>query len=339
MKPSGSPPLLTYFRLLLSAVALFVSLQNAYAQYGGPGAVTTFSPAQGAIGVNLTPVLTWGAASGATSYNVYFGASATPPFVGTTAGTTYSPGNLNPNTTYYWYLISEGPSGATQSFIWYFTTGAASSGPPAAVTVFSPGQGATNVSVTPTITWGVATGATSYDVYFGTASMPPFVTNTTATSYTPPALSPNTTYNWFLISRNSSGTTTSFPWFFTTGAATSHPAFFTGEVSVGSGVYYLQLPNGNVFGYYNYQFFPVIYHYDLGFESFLDANDGKSGAFLYDFASGHWFYTSPSYPFPYLYDFTLQAILYYFPNTANAGHYTSNPRYFYNFATGMTITM
>ena len=83
----------------------------------------------------------------------------------------------------------------------------------------------------------------------------------------------------------------------------------------------------------------VLYHYDLGFESFIDANDGKNGAHLYDFASGHWFYTSPSFPFPYLYDFTLQSILDYYPDPKNSEHYTTNPRYFYNFATGMIITM
>jgi len=31
-----------------------------------------------------------------------------------------------------------------------------------------------------------------------------------------------------------------------------HPAFFSGEVALGNGVYYLQFPNGNVFGYYAY---------------------------------------------------------------------------------------
>ena len=44
-----------------------------------------------------------------------------------------------------------------------FTAGQA----PAAVTVFSPGQGATGISTTTSLTWGAATGATSYDVYFG----------------------------------------------------------------------------------------------------------------------------------------------------------------------------
>ncbi len=116
------------------------------------------------------------------------------------------------------------------------------------------------------------------------------------------------------------------------------PEFFIGEVSLGGGVYYLQFPSGSVFGYYNFPSFPILYHYDMGFESFIDALDGNAGAYLYDFAGGHWFYTSPSL-FPYLYDFTLNAWLYYFPNTKEPGHYTTNPRYFSNLTTGKIITM
>jgi hypothetical protein len=77
----------------------------------------------------------------------------------------------------------------------------------------------------------------------------------------------------------------------------------------------------------------------MGFEYWFDANDGHSGIFFYDFASNHFFYTSPSFPFPYLYDFSLNSVLYYFPDPNHPGHYTTNPRYFYDFATGQIITM
>ena len=51
------------------------------------------------------------------------------------------------------------------------------------------------------------------------------------------------------------------------------------------------------------------------------------------------FYTSPEFPFPYLYDFTLKTVLYYYPDPNNAGRYnTDGVRYFYDFATGQTIT-
>ena len=89
------------------------------------------------------------------------------------------------------------------------------------------------------------------------------------------------------------------------------PAFFAGNVSVGSGFYYLQFANGNPFGYYNLAgsgyAFPYFFHDDLGLEYFFDADDGLGGAYLYDFASSTFFYTSPTYSWPYLYDFTLNS--------------------------------
>jgi YD repeat-containing protein len=120
-------------------------------------------------------------------------------------------------------------------------------------------------------------------------------------------------------------------------STTPPPAlFFTGEVSLGSGVEYLQFPDGNLFGYYNLTNFPIFYHYDMGFEAFVDG--GSGAAYMYDFTSNHWFYTSPSL-FPYLYDFTLNSWLYYFPDTKTPGHYTTNPRYFTNLATGNIFTL
>ena len=53
--------------------------------------------------------------------------------------------------------------------------------------------------------------------------------------------------------------------------------------------------------------------------------------------SGGFFYTSPTFPFPYLYDFSLQSVVYYFPDPNNAGRYNSTAackRYFYVFSTG-----
>ena len=121
---------------------------------------------------------------------------------------------------------------------------------------------------------------------------------------------------------------------------TTHAAFFSGEVALANGVYYLAFPSGNYFGYYSYLSDPrYIYHFDLGFEYVFDAADGRGGVYFYDFKSGHFFYTNPTFPFPYLYDFSLNAILYYYPDPNNAGHYNTNGiRYFYDFASGGIIT-
>ena len=122
-------------------------------------------------------------------------------------------------------------------------------------------------------------------------------------------------------------------------AGVAHAAFFTGETALANGVYYLSFSAGNYFGYYSYLSDPrYIYHFDLGYEYWIDANDGRSGVYFYDFASHTYFYTSPTFSFPYLYDFSLNTVLYYYPNSSTAGHYTTGPRYFYDFATRQIIT-
>ena len=119
----------------------------------------------------------------------------------------------------------------------------------------------------------------------------------------------------------------------------SLPAFFTGEAALGSGVYYLSFPNGNYFGYYSFLSDPdYIYHFDLGYEYVFDAHDGQGGVYFYDFQSSDFFYTSPVFPFPYLYDFNLNSVLYYYPDPNDPGHYNTNGvRIFYVFSTGQNI--
>jgi hypothetical protein len=113
--------------------------------------------------------------------------------------------------------------------------------------------------------------------------------------------------------------------------------FLTGEAFLGNSVYYLAFTNGNTFGYYSTLYYPYVYHYDLGWEYFIDAQNANHGVYMYDFLSSTFFYTDPTL-FPYLYDFTLNSWLYYYADTGNAGHYTTNPRYFFNFGTGKIIT-
>ncbi len=120
--------------------------------------------------------------------------------------------------------------------------------------------------------------------------------------------------------------------------APQHPPFFTGEVSLSSGVYYLSFPNGNLFGYYEYLPGSIIYHFDLGYEYVFPANDANGDAYFYDFQSEHWWYTGPSL-FPYIYDFTLGAWIYYEPDPSSPGHYTTNPRKFAYTSTHEIFTM
>ncbi len=88
----------------------------------------------------------------------------------------------------------------------------------AAPALTSPSNGATGVAVAPTLTWNAASGATSYDVYFGTSSPPPLVTNTAGTNYAPGVLSAGATYYWQIAARNGFGTTASGTWSFMAGS-------------------------------------------------------------------------------------------------------------------------
>ena len=105
----------------------------------------------------------------------------------------------------------------------------------------------------------------------------------------------------------------------------------------------MQFPNGNLFGYYVFlqgaagTATAVFYHADLGYE-FVQPGSNPGDAFFFDFSSAHWWYTS-SPLFPYLYDFTLNSWIYYFPNTHSSGHYTSQPRDFVNLTTGTIFNM
>ncbi len=171
---------------------------------------------------------------------------------------------------------------------------------------------------------------TRSDVLLGNSSFPSITVTVNVASNAPTPVTNQVTAATGVLQATGSDVTNITP---VTG---STPAFFNGEASLGSSVYYLQFPDGNLFGYYNLQSFPIFYHYDMGFEAFVDGGNGA--AYLYDFSSGHWFYTSSSL-FPYLYDFTLNNWLYYFPASNNPGHYSSNPRYFSNLTTGKIITM
>ncbi len=121
----------------------------------------------------------------------------------------------------------------------------------------------------------------------------------------------------------------------------THPGFFNGETGLSNGVYYLGFPaTGNYFGYYSYLTdVHYLYHFDLGYEYVFDANDGHRGAYFYDFKSKGFFYSSPTFPFPYLYDFSLNSVVYYYGDPSNPGHYNTNgTRYFYVFSTGQIIS-
>jgi hypothetical protein len=101
-----------------------------------PAQVTTPSPANSSTTESPAVLaLTWAAAAGATSYNVYFkktGAAAWTTSLGQ-AGLSYALSGLLHGTLYYWRIDSVNADGVTTGVQWSFTTIAIDSPTPSAV--------------------------------------------------------------------------------------------------------------------------------------------------------------------------------------------------------------
>jgi len=86
---------------------------------------------------------------------------------------------------------------------------------PSAPTNPSPADGATDVSLTPTLSWASSSGAVNYDVYLGTVTPPSFAGTTTSTSYVPERpLTAGATYYWRVVANGPGGGTSSPVWSF-----------------------------------------------------------------------------------------------------------------------------
>jgi hypothetical protein len=96
------------------------------------------------------------------------------------------------------------------------TDAAAVLGAPSAPVLLSPANGVGAVSTAVVLSWSDS-GATSYQVYFGTLSTPPLVATVSVAGYAPAGLSPGTTYYWQVVAVNAVGTASSPVWSFTTG--------------------------------------------------------------------------------------------------------------------------
>ncbi len=216
-----------------------------------PARVTNPNPAHEATDVPVTTDLSWADAVRATFYEVYFGTvesavtnatSGSPEFKGPVTPPSYDPGLLSYSTLYYWRIDSCNATSDTKGHVWQFTTEDAPTSPPAKVTGPDPANGAVNVAVDKTLLWSAATGATSYDVYFGTnatnvsnatTASSEFMGAQTNTNYSPGTMLTSTTYYWRIDSANSFGTTKGDLWTFST-APPPPVAEFSADSTIGT---------------------------------------------------------------------------------------------------------
>lgn len=94
-----------------------------------PGLASAPVPADGATGVSPTADLRWTAGVGATNHEVFFGPTPSVQSQGMPGDTSFDPGPLAENTTYYWRVDETNAHGTTQGSLWSFTTGEASTRP------------------------------------------------------------------------------------------------------------------------------------------------------------------------------------------------------------------
>ena len=178
-----------------------------------PEQATNPGPADLATNVSVIADLGWTAGSGAASHDVYFGTSSPGNFQRNQTATTFDPGTLDSNITYYWRIDEKNAGGTTTGTVWSFTTEFIL---PGQATNPSPADLATDVGVIADLGWTAGFGAISHDVYFGTFSPGNFQRNQTATTFDLGTLDRNTAYYWRIDEKNASGTTAGNVWSFTT---------------------------------------------------------------------------------------------------------------------------
>jgi hypothetical protein len=178
-----------------------------------PGQAGNPSPVDAATDVSLTADLSWTAGSGATSHDVYFGTSSPGAFQGNQSTTTFDPGTMADNTTYYWRIDEKNSGGTTTGIVWSFTTITLDTDPP-----------------TPDpMTWAavpVATSDTAITMTADTASDPSGVEYffecltvgghdsgwQDSTTYTDTGLSPETQYTYRVKARDKSSNQNETGW-------------------------------------------------------------------------------------------------------------------------------
>ncbi|MFN7983783.1 MAG: fibronectin type III domain-containing protein [Vicinamibacterales bacterium] len=177
-----------------------------------PAAFNKSTPANGAANQSTSPTLTWGASTGAASYEYCIDTvndNACNTTWTTVASTSAPLSGLVVNTVYYWQVRARNTAGTTDANAgawWTFNTQTQSL--PGAFAKTSPANNATGQSNRNlTLSWAASSGAASYEYCVGTAVNSCTWTSTGTTRSVRVNLSSRTTYFWQVRARNTAGTT------------------------------------------------------------------------------------------------------------------------------------
>ncbi|WP_310097762.1 gliding motility-associated C-terminal domain-containing protein [Algoriphagus sp. 4150] len=138
-----------------------------------PTCTTITAPSDNAENVDLNPTITWQAATGAEGYYLSVGTSSGGTQIldrEEVAGTSYAlTESLEENTTYFITVIPFNEAGEAAGCNEVSFTTETLLSPPDCISIIFPSNNATDVDLTPTITWQAATGVEGYYLSVGTS--------------------------------------------------------------------------------------------------------------------------------------------------------------------------
>ena len=196
-----------------------VSLRSTFttaAAVALPGAFNKTAPANAATNQATTVTLSWGASTGATSYeycrDTVVNNSCDGTWISTGTTRTAAQTGLTAATTYEWQVRARNTGGTTSAnanVAWTFRTAAPAL--PGAFNKTSPANAATNRATSLTFSWAASTGAVSYEYCLDTvnnnACDGSWVSTGATRSVTRAGLTARTTYYWQVRAVNAVGTT------------------------------------------------------------------------------------------------------------------------------------
>jgi parallel beta-helix repeat protein len=197
-----------------------------------PNTPSNPNPSNNATNIPVDTILSWTCTDpdgNPLTYDVYFGTNPDPPkYSSNQTGTTYDPVTINYNTKYYWKVVAwDSHDASTISPIWDFNTMV--NNPPYPPRNPNPSNHDTLVDINADLSWlggDPDSGDTvTYDVYFGTSTTPPIVSNNqTSTTYDLDTMNYNTKYYWKIVAwDNKDVKTVGSTWDFTTSNEPNDP--------------------------------------------------------------------------------------------------------------------
>lgn len=173
-------------------------------------------PDNNQIRVDLEPVLTWVPGRNVQTHKVYFGASNPPEHVADIAERSYTPGKLEPNTTYYWQVDEVNDGEIIEGPVWQFLT-RTDQLPQKAVNVYPPDLAEEVPGPIERILWKADSLTVDLQhLYFGThPDSLELISTYSVPGYYPGPLVMGETYYWRVDLENAVGITQGDLWQFT----------------------------------------------------------------------------------------------------------------------------